>query len=179
MEIIDKIITTGALALFSLPFLVIIGGAAYMVYSPKINSYNVITECDTCRHRGTPYCAACWRCKWNPLYWVHKQLIYNGPSRRLRHWLGRNWRNDMQPQVTTCRSCGAPIVWKKTASGKSMPCEAYPITIVPNPKSKFKALDKYGKLIPCDKVSEPSELSETAWEPHWGNCSAPDKFRRR
>lgn len=55
----------------------------------------------------------------------------------------------------------------------------YPITIVPNAKSKFKALDKYGKLIPCDKVDAPIELSETAWEPHWGNCNKPDDHRRR
>ena len=174
-----KILAAIAACILLTPIGMVIVAAVYMVYSPKINSYNVITECDECSHRDTPYCADCWRCKWNPLYWVHKQLIYNGPTRRLRRWLGKNWRDDMQPNVTPCRSCGQPIVWKKTASGKSMPCEAYPITIVPQKGSKFKALDKYGKLIPCEKVSTPNDRSETAWEPHWGNCPGADNFRRR
>ena len=174
-----KILAAIAACILLTPIGMVIVAAVYMVYSPKINSYNVITECDVCSKKDTPYCAKCWRCKWNPLYWVHKQLIYNGPSRRLRRWLAENWRDDMQPQVTTCRSCGAQIVWRKTASGKLMPCEAYPIDIMPNRDSKFKALDKYGKLIPCDKLAAAMETSERAWEPHWANCNAPDKFRRR
>lgn len=179
MELAIKIVAGVTVLILLIPVGLLVGGAAYMVYSPKFNSYNVITECDDCSHKWTPYCASCWRCKWNPLYWVHKQLIYNGPTRRLRRWLYKNWRNDMQPNIAICRTCGAPIVWKSTASGKLMPCEAYPITIVPNAKSEFKALDKYGKLIPCDKVNAPIALSETAWEPHWGNCNKPDDHRRR
>lgn len=179
MELAMKICVGFALIVLLTPVGIVIGGAAYMVYSPKFNDYNVITECETCRHKDTPYCATCWRCKWNPLYWVHKQLIYNGPSRRLRHWLAKHWRNDMQPQVTPCRSCGKPIVWKKTAAGKYMPCDAYPVSIVLNPNSKNKYLDKYGKLIPGDITDAVGEHTETAYVPHWATCDKPDQFRRR
>ena len=85
----------------------------------------------------------------------------------------------MQVTATPCRSCGKLIIWKTTAAGKKMPCEAYPITVVPLRSSKFKALDKYGKLIPCEKVDMPSDVSEIAWEPHWANCPGADNFRRR
>ena len=85
----------------------------------------------------------------------------------------------MQLTPTPCRSCGALIVWKTTASGKKMPCEAYPISIVPRRGSKFKAIDKYGNLIPCEKVDGRVEHSEIGWEPHWGNCRGADQFRRR
>lgn len=85
----------------------------------------------------------------------------------------------MQANTARCRTCGAEIIWKKTAGGKNMPCEAYPIEVIPNPRSKFKALDRYGKLISCDKTQESGPTSEIAWEPHWGNCNKPDEHRRR
>jgi len=179
MELIDKIIAIGALALFSLPFLVIIGGAAYMVYSPKFNDYNMISECWDCKHRHEPYCAACWRCEWNPLYWVHKQPIYIGPGYISRHRLARKWRNDMQPNITRCRSCGAPIIWRTTSSGKSMPCDAYPVNIVPNPKSKNKYLDRFGKIIGGDITDAAGDHTELVHVPHWATCDKPDQFRRR
>ena len=87
-----KILAAIAACILLTPIGMVIVAAVYMVYSPKINSYNVITECDVCSKKDTPYCAKCWRCKWNPLYWVHKQLIYNGPSRRLRRWLAEGSR---------------------------------------------------------------------------------------
>ena len=85
----------------------------------------------------------------------------------------------MQANTARCRTCGAEIIWKKTATGKNMPCEAYPITIVPSSGSKFKALDRFGKLIPCVKVDQPGDNTEIGWEPHWGNCNNPDAHRRR
>ena len=85
----------------------------------------------------------------------------------------------MQPQVTTCRSCGAPIVWKKTAAGKSMPCDAHPVNIVPNPKSKNKYLDRSGKIIGGDITDAAGDHTELAHVPHWATCDKPDQFRRR
>lgn len=179
MELMDEIAAITIVVICGEPFLLIVGCAAYLVYSPKFSTYDTIEECEGCRHENEPYCAACWRCKYNPLYWVHKRRIYNGPSLAVRYAIPKKWRNDMKPNTSTCRSCGTKIVWKKTASGKSMPCEASPVDIVLNPDSKIKVLDKYGSLIPCDIVDTPSENTELGWIPHWQNCNAPDQFRKR
>lgn len=179
MELIDKIIGLTALTLFSLPFLVIIGGAAYWVYSPKFNDYDMIDACKDCRHKAEPYCAACWRCWSNPLYWGHKNPTYGGPGVIRRHMIALKWRDDMQPNVARCRSCGAPIIWRKTANGKSMPCDAYPVRIIVNPRSKSKFLDKFGKVVAADITDAVGDHTELAYVPHWATCDKPDQFRRR
>lgn len=78
----------------------------------------------------------------------------------------------------TCRACGAPIVWIKTPAGKDMPCDATPVFYQAKKNGRQKIVTKNGEVIACEIVSDPDKATGTGYIPHWGNCSAPDKFRK-
>jgi len=67
--------------------------------------------------------------------------------------------NDRLHKGQTCRGCGAPVVWKKTRSGKPMICEAKAIKV---------AVD----------IGDGTVSIVTGHEPHWANCPKADSFRR-
>lgn len=54
----------------------------------------------------------------------------------------------------TCKYCGKKIIWKKTASGKALPCEAKEICYcVPHVGSGSKTIvTSDGKIISADEV---------------------------
>lgn len=58
-------------------------------------------------------------------------------------------------EVVPCRKCHVEMKFIKTPSGKFMPVNAKPIKVV----------TEDGKVI-------------SAYTPHWGNCTAPDHFRK-
>ena len=58
------------------------------------------------------------------------------------------------PKRSTCRGCGAEILWIETVNGKNMPCEVKQTTIV-TPKGQVV----YGHI------------------PHWGNCPKAADFK--
>jgi hypothetical protein len=59
----------------------------------------------------------------------------------------------------TCRSCHAPVVWLRTASGKAMICDDTPTA---------RAYQAAGKLY--DRAATP---------PHWGTCPHAHTWKRR
>lgn len=85
-----------------------------------------------------------------------------------------------------CSTCGAALVLVPTKSGKEMPCEEQPV-----PHHGVAAGTRYAVMRGnegCEIVSghELITLFEAfdaedvrIFEPHWGNCNAPDKHRRR
>lgn len=58
--------------------------------------------------------------------------------------------------MSKCKGCGAEIVWIKTASGKSMPCDIDKVTIVTDD----------GKTV-------------TGRIPHWATCPAATTFKKK
>ena len=60
--------------------------------------------------------------------------------------------------MPTCRSCGAPIVWGKTPSGKNMPLDAKP--------------EKRGV------IEEGVVRITNAYTPHWSTCPSAAEHRR-
>ena len=82
--------------------------------------------------------------------------------------------------VTTCRSCGAPIVWIKTRAGKSMPCDAKPVNYRISPEGSTKLVTPAGDVVGCvEVVPYPADDTEMGYTPHWATCNAPDSFRKR
>ena len=53
-----------------------------------------------------------------------------------------------------CRACGKETQFIKSAKGKPIPCEV----------EKTKVVTAAGNVM-------------IGFEPHWGNCTDPDKFR--
>lgn len=81
--------------------------------------------------------------------------------------------------TSKCRSCGALIVWIKTPSGKSMPCDAQAKIFKYKPGSDTKLVTPAGEVVSCEVVNTPKEADDFGYVPHWSTCNAPDKFRKR
>ncbi len=77
-----------------------------------------------------------------------------------------------------CQSCGAPIVWIKTVSGKSMPCNASPVyyTTVGGDDSRIVTMD--GITISCEIITDTEKADGFGYIPHWGSCPGADKFKK-
>ena len=78
--------------------------------------------------------------------------------------------------MSVCKACGAPIIWIKLQSGKSMPCDAMPI--------HFQPYGGYLKLISDDGIvfnncaaCDESEL--VGYMSHFATCPAAGQFRKR
>lgn len=70
-----------------------------------------------------------------------------------------------QPKQSNCKSCGAPIYWAKTGSGKNMPIDA-------KPESRFIAEwdPKTGVL---------SVSNRNTYVSHFSTCSQADRHRSK
>lgn len=81
-------------------------------------------------------------------------------------------------RISSCRSCGASIVWIKTVSGKAMPCDASPVYYTNEGKGRDRAVRPDGVTVSCDIVEVPQEGALVGYRPHWSTCNAPEKFRK-
>lgn len=63
-------------------------------------------------------------------------------------------------EITSCRSCGADIVFLKTRAGKRMPVNVTPT------KPEFRG-PNHGEI----------EYVHGEHEPHWGTCDDAERFR--
>lgn len=78
-----------------------------------------------------------------------------------------------------CKGCGRPIVWIKTAGGRSMPCDAKPLVYWARYKAPGKVVTSNGAVISCDFKGEPSKASGIGYISHFASCPAARKFRRK
>lgn len=60
--------------------------------------------------------------------------------------------------MTYCKACGAPIIWIKTLRGKSMPCNAQPVTYKAQNKSTDKIVTQNGEVISC--IIGPTDINQ-------------------
>mgnify|MGYP001025061655 FL=1 len=81
--------------------------------------------------------------------------------------------------IRTCKSCGKPILWIRTRSGRSMPCDALPVNYRTKPGGSTKLVTPAGDVISCEPVDDPAEATGWGYTPHWSTCDAPDKFRQK
>ena len=50
---------------------------------------------------------------------------------------------------STCRGCGAPLVWIRTAAGKAMPCDAEPVLYKAREGAAGKIVTTDERLLAC------------------------------
>lgn len=79
--------------------------------------------------------------------------------------------------TTKCRSCGAPIVWIPTPSGKSMPCDAKAIIYHLNPTGPLRLVTASGNVVSCEEATD-NNGDGVGYVPHWNTCNTPAKFRK-
>ena len=79
--------------------------------------------------------------------------------------------------MSKCKSCGAEIIWIKTASGKMMPCNPQKIFYKNTfPRGNMTLITPEGKFV--TGTIDPS--SDTyGYESHFATCPAASKFRKR
>ena len=79
-----------------------------------------------------------------------------------------------------CRSCGAKLIWIKTASGKNMPCDYRKIRFRRNPESDIKLVTQDGEITGADIVVDGNESYDgIGYFSHFATCPAANEFRKR
>lgn len=64
-------------------------------------------------------------------------------------------------EVSTCRSCGAPVIWVLTSVGKRMPLDAEPVL----------------RFVRSGRAGESAQLVKT-YGSHFVTCPHADKWRK-
>lgn len=77
---------------------------------------------------------------------------------------------------STCRGCGAPIVWIKTKAGKAMPCDPSPIFYKPVPGAKEKIVTLKGDVVSAEIIPA-ADAHEAGYRPHWATCPQAGSFK--
>ena len=80
--------------------------------------------------------------------------------------------------ATTCKSCGAPIVWIKSPKDKFIPCDANLKRYKQTEDGKEIVITQAGEYVRCtfDFDGLPTGLART---PRWATCPHADKHRKK
>jgi len=78
-----------------------------------------------------------------------------------------------------CRACGQPITWMKTKTGKSMPCDVGLVPYWECEGGTQRVLTHSGELVRCELTGNLDDITGHGRTPHWGNCTNPNRFRKR
>ncbi len=82
---------------------------------------------------------------------------------------------------STCKSCGAVIVWIKTRGGKNMPCDPEPIAFKESREGGDLFVMKDGTVHRGIRYADGNAVQDelhTGYISHFANCPFADKHRR-
>lgn len=79
--------------------------------------------------------------------------------------------------MATCRICGKQIIWLRTPTGKSMPCECALTKYYRGHGQKIVTVD--GDVLDCSYVGNDADYLGLGYIPHWGNCGIKAKQKRK
>ena len=80
--------------------------------------------------------------------------------------------------MSTCRSCGAQIVWIKLRSGKSMPCDPYILNYRYDKSGREKLVTPYGDIVNCETDVTRDKTDGYGYRSHFSTCPHADKHRK-
>ena len=80
--------------------------------------------------------------------------------------------------TSTCKGCGAPIVFAKSAMGKYIPCDAQLVRYRENPNGKDMVVVDGKGIVRCDLDFEglPTGMARIS---HFATCPNAGEFRRK
>lgn len=81
--------------------------------------------------------------------------------------------------MTKCKSCGKPIIWVKTPSGRSMPCDPELVPYCAVPKAKDKIVTPAGSVLSCEYKEDGQGATGLGYIPHWATCPNADAHRKK
>lgn len=83
-------------------------------------------------------------------------------------------------QKSRCQGCGAEIIWIKTASGKSMPCDPQKVPYWERPGSPKKVIvPQSGTAVSCELDGPKGEVTGFGYISHFSTCPQAGRFRGR
>ena len=80
-------------------------------------------------------------------------------------------------KVSTCRGCHAAIVWIRTTAGKSMPCNARPVTYTPSDTGSQMIVTPDGRVVRGD-VAEGIHSGSLGYISHFATCPKSRDFKK-
>lgn len=80
--------------------------------------------------------------------------------------------------MTTCKSCGAPIIWIQSPKGKWIPCDEGLVPYVEDKNGKSSIVTQRGEIIRCRFVNA-DEATGFGRVSHWGTCPNAEQHRRK
>ena len=80
--------------------------------------------------------------------------------------------------MAKCKSCGAEIIWIKTTSGKSMPCDAKEVVYWENKHGKATVVRPSGEVVRADLDGEEGKESRIGYISHFATCPNANVHRR-
>jgi hypothetical protein len=78
-----------------------------------------------------------------------------------------------------CRGCGAEIVWIKTSSGKSMPCDPKPVLYWEKAKAPGKVVTPNGETLSCKFQGDIDAATGIGYISHFSTCPKAVNFKRK
>lgn len=79
---------------------------------------------------------------------------------------------------STCRGCGARIVFIKMGTGKYMPCDPVPVYYKKDLNGPDRIVLECGVVISGIITKDINEASGAGYIPHWATCPKANKFKR-
>jgi len=80
--------------------------------------------------------------------------------------------------MAKCKGCGADIIWIKTPGGKSIPCDAEPVTYWERAKAPGKVVTRNGEVLSCVFEGDPDKATGIGYISHWSTCPCAERFRK-
>lgn len=80
--------------------------------------------------------------------------------------------------MANCRSCGAKIIWIRTSSGKSMPCNANPVVYWAAYGGRDRIVTPSGEVVACKLNGDQQTATGIGYIPHWSTCDHSERFRK-
>ena len=84
--------------------------------------------------------------------------------------------NEFKP--LRCSRCDALIIFIRTDSGKSMPCDCNSVMYREDPNGEDRLYTKTGKLIRCSLDCDKDNYTGYGYKPHWGSCVSYEGRKR-
>lgn len=82
----------------------------------------------------------------------------------------------------TCKSCGKQILWIRTRTGRSMPCDTKPVNYRIKHGGDTKLVTPAGDVISCEAVKDPEAAGRLIpgkdFDPVTGEIYEPEDDRR-
>ena len=80
--------------------------------------------------------------------------------------------------MARCKKCGKEIIWIKTPSGRSMPCDPEEVVYWKDSKGKGRVVTPNGEVVACRLDGDPQEATGMGYVSHFATCPNAEEFRK-